>query len=67
MDPEDTWLTIAELAARLHQTEDTIRYWRRMGTGPAGTRFGRRVLYRLTTVRAWETEREQAQAAGRAS
>ena len=63
--PDDTWLSNADLAARYHTDESTIRYWRHAGTGPKGTRIGRRTLYRLADVVAWEREREQAEPARR--
>jgi hypothetical protein len=56
---EDQWLTTADLAARMHTVPSTVRYWRHRGYGPPGTKFGRRVLYKLADVVAWE-KREQA-------
>jgi hypothetical protein len=57
--PDDPWLTTEEVASRYPGTSaSTIRYWRMKGTGPAGVRFGRRVLYRLSAVLAWEHQRE---------
>jgi DNA-binding transcriptional MerR regulator len=64
---EDCWLTTEQLAER-HQVESsTVRYWRHMGTGPRGTRFGRRVKYRLSDVVAWEKDREAEQHGGQAA
>lgn len=62
---DDTWLTTADMAARYHTDEGTIRYWRHTRYGPKGTLFGRRVLYRLTDVIAWEREREAGEPARR--
>jgi DNA-binding transcriptional MerR regulator len=60
----DPWLTIAEVSERVRVPQETLRYWRHFGRGPRGTKFGKRLLYRLSDVRAWEDE---AQKAGRAS
>lgn len=57
---DDPWLTTEQLAERFHTSPSTIRYWRHRGTGPEGTPFGRRVLYRQSTVDAWEKDQEAA-------
>ncbi len=57
---QDVWLTTAEVAARLRTDPGTVRYWRFKRSGPKGTLFGRRVLYRLSDVITWEREREAA-------
>ncbi len=62
---DDAWLSNADLAERYHTDESTIRYWRHAGTGPKGTRIGRKTLYRLADVLTWEREREQAEPARR--
>lgn len=49
------YLTSAELADRFRTSASTVRQWRHVGTGPKGTRFGKRVLYRLDDVEAWES------------
>lgn len=46
-------LTIAEVADLCRTTQDTVRYWRYTGTGPASFRLGRRVLFREQDVSAW--------------
>lgn len=56
---DDQWLTTEDVATRMHTVASTVRYWRHRGYGPPGTKFGRRVLYRLADVIAWE-KREQA-------
>jgi predicted DNA-binding transcriptional regulator AlpA len=38
-----------------------LRYWRHIGQGPKGTKFGRRVLYRRSDVDAWVASIEAAQ------
>jgi hypothetical protein len=60
------WLSTADLAERYRTDQGTIRYWRMQGTGPKGTVFGRRVLYRLSDVEQWEKAKEQAQHAPQA-
>lgn len=50
------YLTTAELAARFRAAPSTIRYWRHVGYGPKGTRFGRKVLYHVADVRNWEAQ-----------
>ena len=57
---DDQWLTTAELATRMRTNPSTVRYWRHRGYGPAGTKFGRRVLYKLADVIAWEKSHKPA-------
>ena len=59
---EDRWLSTREVGERLNGIpEGTVRYWRSIGYGPPGTKFGRRVLYRLSDVIAWEKAKEAAE------
>jgi len=44
----------AELAARWHITVGTLANWRSSGKGPRFIKFGRRVLYPLDSVEAYE-------------
>lgn len=60
---DDQWLTTAELADRLRTVPSTVRYWKHRGYGPSGTRFGRRTLYKLADVIAWEKRQQEAQQA----
>lgn len=57
---DDPYLTTEEVAARYRTAPSTVRYWRHMGTGPKGTPFGRRVLYKLSACVSWEQEKERA-------
>ena len=50
---EPELLTITEAAELLRAPVATLRYWRRLGTGPRSFRLGRRVLYRSADVRGW--------------
>ena len=59
----DGWLTTAEVAHRFRTSESTVRYWRMIGYGPAGRKFGRRVLYRESAIERWEKEDPQRQPA----
>jgi excisionase family DNA binding protein len=50
-------LTIDEAAGILRTPKTTLRYWRRLGTGPRSFRLGRRVLYRANDLHEWITAR----------
>jgi hypothetical protein len=56
---EDRYLTTAEVAERYRTVPGTVRYWRHSGTGPRGTKIGRKVLYLLSECIAWERERDR--------
>lgn len=49
-----THLTTEELAQRYRTSAETCRYWRHVGKGPKSFKVGRRVLYALEDVEAWE-------------
>jgi DNA-binding transcriptional MerR regulator len=55
-DPEIVYYTTEDLAKRFRTSVSTIRYWRLVGTGPTGVRYGRRVLYAQHDVTAWEQQ-----------
>jgi Helix-turn-helix domain len=57
--PDDLYTT-EEVAERYRKDPGTVRYWRHKGTGPKGTLFGRRVLYRWSDLLAWEKQIEDA-------
>lgn len=48
------YLTTDEVAARFRTNAATVRTWRHRGTGPVGTRFGKRVLYSADAIAEWE-------------
>lgn len=58
----DDLLTTEEVAARLRTPAATLRYWRHIGSGPAGFKVGRRVLYRAADVEDWLREQQAAAA-----
>lgn len=43
-----------QLAERLHSSYHTLARWRVRGTGPAYIKLGRKVLYAMKDVLAWE-------------
>ena len=54
---EDPFLTSEELAERWHTTRDGVLQLRHRSAAPRGHRIGRRVLFRLSDVVAFEAER----------
>lgn len=55
------YLTTAEVAERYRTVPSTVRYWRHIGYGPQGVRFGRRVLYAEAEVDRFERSELAAQ------
>jgi len=56
------YLTTRELAERFRAPEATVRWWRHRGYGPPAIKVGRRRLYPLADVEAWEARlRAEAQ------
>lgn len=51
---DDIYLDTADLAARWKRAASSIREMRRQGTGPRSAKFGKRAVYRLADVLAWE-------------
>lgn len=43
----------SELATMLDVTEDTLREWRRLKTGPDFVKAGKSVLYREADIQKW--------------
>jgi len=62
MTATDRWLTNEDLADRYGAALNTVRDWRKKGTGPHGTRIRGRVLYRESDCEQWEREQEAQQA-----
>lgn len=49
-----THLTAYQLADRWHMHPATLANWRVEGEGPKFIKLGRKVLYSLTEIEAWE-------------
>lgn len=61
MTNESGLLTIAEAAELLRAPVATLRWWRHNGSGPAGFKIGRHVMYRHADVTDWiEAEHDRA-------
>lgn len=60
------YLTTAEVAARFRAPEATVRWWRFAGYGPDSIKVGRRALYPVEAVEAFEAQR-RAEAAEKAA
>jgi excisionase family DNA binding protein len=54
---KDPFLTSEELAERWRTTRDDVLQLRHRGDAPRGHRIGRRVLFRLSDVEAFEAGR----------
>ncbi|MBN7460696.1 DNA-binding protein [Mycobacteroides abscessus subsp. abscessus] len=52
--PEVRFMNRRELAERWSMSPRTLENWAVLGRGPAPRRFGKRVLYRLADVEAFE-------------
>ena len=62
----DTRLTQIELAARWRISHRTLEYWRSLGDGPRFIKIGRRVVYRMEDVVAFENRELSEIPAGKA-
>lgn len=47
------YLITDEVAAMCRVSFETVRYWRKIGTGPTWTKAGRKVIYDENDVVAW--------------
>lgn len=56
-------LTPAQVAERLHVKPGTLATWRVQGTGPAYIKVGRKVLYPLAELEAWESKQTRTNTA----
>lgn len=52
--PETQFMNRSELAQRWSMSPRTLENWAVQGRGPTPRRFGKRVLYRLADVEAYE-------------
>lgn len=46
-------LRLPDVAELTGVPENTLRFWRHVGTGPRSAKLGRRVVYREEDVTAW--------------
>ncbi len=53
------YLSTSEVASYTGLKPVTLELWRRKGRGPIFIKAGRRVLYKITDVENWLTERRQ--------
>lgn len=58
--PSDKLMTRKQAARLLHVHEKTLVRWAREGKGPGYIRVGRKVLYPVSTLNAWLSERSVA-------
>jgi DNA-binding transcriptional MerR regulator len=54
--PDPDYWTIEEVATHYRTTVPTLRFWRRHGYGPKGTRVGQRVLYPRAEIERFDLE-----------
>jgi hypothetical protein len=52
------FMTEAELAERWRHSLRSLQRWRAEGNGPPHLRIGRRIVFRITDVEAFEASRE---------
>lgn len=57
-------LGIKAVAGWTGTPEETLRYWRHRGEGPASFKLGRRVVYYRDDVERWLAEQRQASLVG---
>lgn len=53
---DDELLTLDEVTQILMTSENTVRWWRQMGTGPEFFRIGRRLYTTVGDLRRWIRE-----------
>lgn len=56
----EEFLTTKQVSKHYGPSEDTLRYWRYMGRGPASFLLGRKVFYRRSECERWIAEQEAA-------
>lgn len=52
----DKLLTLTEVAEITRLSENTLRWFRHVGKGPASAKLGRRVVYKESVVLKWVEE-----------
>lgn len=64
VDDDDKILRIDDVAEMTGIPEPTLRRWRIEGRGPRAGKFGKRLVYRRSDVRAWIDDQFEPAAAG---
>src|SRR5262245_58945189 len=62
---EQHYLTSLELAERLRTTAATVKHWRLHRKGPMFIRVGKKVVYPIAEVEAWERQQLELEQAKR--
>lgn len=57
---DDDLLTLSEVAQILMASENTVRWWRQIGTGPEFFKIGRRLYTTAGDLRRWIREQRLA-------
>jgi hypothetical protein len=57
------YLTTAEVAERYRTAPGTVRYWKHIGYIPGAVKRGRRTLYSVAVLDAWDAEQTGSKAA----
>jgi len=57
---DDELLTLDEVAVILMASENTVRWWRQIGTGPEFFKIGRRLYTTVGDLRRWIREQRLA-------
>ena len=50
------YMTTAEVAERFRTTPETVRWWRFAGYGPPSIKVGKRALYAVEDIEAFEAQ-----------
>ncbi|WOX09165.1 helix-turn-helix transcriptional regulator [Streptomyces sp. N50] len=60
---EPRYLTTDEVATRYRTAPSTVRYWKHIGYIPGAVKRGRRTLYAIAVLDAWDAEQTGGAAA----
>ncbi|MGW2781046.1 helix-turn-helix domain-containing protein [Streptomyces populi] len=60
---EPKYLTTNEVAERYRTAPSTVRYWKHIGYIPGAVKRGRRTLYAIDVLNAWDAEQTGGAAA----
>lgn len=67
MGADSEFMKTAGVSAFLGISEETVRHWHKVDSGPASVRVGRHRLYRRTDVEAWLDGLREAEKAARSA